>query len=66
MNAHHDRQPGPHLVDRLGQHRDRVGEQERHELDDRDAKIGQERGQDRPGAALVHCGHPLATTAPWP
>jgi hypothetical protein len=53
-------------VDRLGQHRGRAGEQERDELDDRDAEIGQERGQDRPGAALVHRGRPLAIAAPRP
>jgi len=53
-------------MDRLGQHRGRASEQERDELDDRDTEIGQERGQDRPGAALVHRGRPPTTAAPWP
>ncbi len=46
-----------HRMDRLGQHRGRAGEQERDELDYRDTEIGQERCQDRPGAALVHSAH---------
>jgi hypothetical protein len=38
-------------VHRFGQHRGRTGDQVRGELRHRDAEIGQQRGDDRPGAA---------------
>jgi hypothetical protein len=53
-----------HRVNRLGQHRGGTGEQERDELRDRDTEIGQERGQDRPGAALVHPSRPVIIRPP--
>jgi hypothetical protein len=41
-----------------------TGEQERDEFGDRDTEIGQERGQDRPGAGFVHPSRPVAIRPP--
>ena len=51
-----------HRVDRLGQHGGGAGEQERQELRDRDAGVGQERRDDRLGAAFG--GHGRQATEP--
>ena len=39
-------------VDRLGEHRGGRGQRERQELRQRDARVGEQRRHDRPGAAF--------------
>ena len=46
-------------VHRLGQHRGRAGEQERDELDHRDAEVGRQRGQHRPRPPPALIGRPV-------